>query len=168
MPLTNLTKKGSPDKVPWDDACQQAFDSLKKALSTSPILILPDLTSKFFLRTDASDTGLGAALLQEKEGLLHPVQYASRKLLERECRYSVIERECLGIVFGVTHYSKYLLLTPFEMQTDHQPLTWLKSNASKNARLMRWSLKLQEFNFHVTPIPGTENCLADILSRLHQ
>ena len=168
VPLSNLTKKGSPDRVPWDDVCQQAFDEIKKILSTSPILILPDLTSKFFLRTDASETGLGAALLQERDGLLHPVHFASKKFLEREMRYSVVERECLGIVFGVDHYSKYLILTPFELQSDHEPLTFLKKNASKNARLMRWSLKLQEYNFTVTPIPGTENCLADILSRLHE
>ena len=94
------------------------------------------------------------------------VLYVSRKLNDREAKYPIIEKEALAVVFSVGHFSKYLLLRPFLMQTDHKPLTFLKKNKTSNNRLMRWALALQRYSYVVEAIPGTENIISDILSRL--
>lgn len=91
-------------------------------LSRSPVLILPKLDEDMVVRTDASSTGVGAVLLQEREGSLHPVAFASKKLSEREQRYSTIERECLAIVWATERFQRYLWGKPFLLQTHHNPL----------------------------------------------
>ena len=102
-PLSDLTKdKASSTKaVAWTPVCDEALKSIQRILSSSPVLLLPKLDRAFFLRTDASSTGIGAVLLQEEEDVFHPVSFASRKLLDRERNYSTIERECLAIVWSV-------------------------------------------------------------------
>lgn len=163
--LTDLTKKGQPNQVIWDENCQASFDRLKQALCQEPILIIPDMNKEFVVRTDASDHGIGGVLMQSVEGQLMPCAYSSRKLLDRERRYPIIEKECLAVVYTVGVFEKYLLLKHFVIETDHKPLTVMKKNKMKNSRLMRWSLALQRFNFSVRPIKGHENIEADILSR---
>ena len=166
-PLTDLTKKtpGSSRKVDWTPECQEALGKVQAILSKQPVLRLPQLDQPFVLRTDASSTGLGAVLLQKRDDILHPVIYASRKLLDRETRYSTIERECLAIVWGIQKFVRYLHGQRFHLETDHRPLTFLKSASFKNGRVMRWALALQEYAFEVGPIKGEHNILADLLSR---
>ena len=166
-PLTDLTVKGKPDKVVWTPACQQAFEALKDSLTSGRVLRLPDLEKEFALRTDASDRGLGAVLLQEHGGVQHPVAYASRKLNGAEQRYSVSEKECLAIVFGVGKFQRYLYGRSFTLETDHEPLAYLAHAKHTSSRLMRWSLILQEYDMHLRYIPGKENVQADYLSRIH-
>ena len=117
------------------------------------------------LRTDTSSVGLGALLLQDFDGILHPVVFASRKMLPRECNYSTIERECLAIVWGVHKFVRFLWGIRFVLQTDHRPLTYLRTSSFRNARILRWALSLQEFAFDVQPISGSFNVFADLLSR---
>ena len=102
-PLTDLTKKGRPNNV-WQAEQEQCFNTLKDMLTQSPILRLPDFTKQFKLQTDASDSGVGAALLQQYDNGLFPVAYASKKLLQKEKNCSVIKRECLAIVFGIRKF----------------------------------------------------------------
>ena len=104
-PLTDLTKKGRPTHVDWQEEHEHSFKTLKDMLIRSPILRLPDFDRPFILQADASDSGVGAALLQRYEDGLFPTAYASKKLLPREKNYSVIERECLAIVFGIRKVS---------------------------------------------------------------
>ena len=165
-PLTDLLRKGSPEKVVWTPDCESALLSIQKLLTEDPVLIIPNLHDEFIVRTDASDYGIGAVLLQDRQGVLMPCRFASRKLLPRETNYSAIERECLAIVFAVNQFYKYLALKHFVLQTDHKPLLFLKRDRAKNSRLMRWALALQEFSFTLSAIPGRENCHADALSRL--
>ena len=99
-PLSDLTKKGAPNQVKWSEIHQRAFDALKHSLSTAPVLRLPDWSKTVIVRTDASERGVGAVLLQETEGIPQPVSYISKKLLDREVRYSAIEKECLGNRLG--------------------------------------------------------------------
>lgn len=165
VPLTDLTKKGMPNKVVWEDAQEKAFNTLKNLLSSEPVLRLPDLRKEFTLRTDASDLGLGAVLLQETDGKLHPTAYASRKLLPRERRYAVMEKECLALVWGVMKFQRYLLGKEFCVETDHQPLTCLSKSKVANSRIMRWALLLQTFRMRIKAIPGRDNVGADYLSR---
>ncbi|GFO41884.1 reverse transcriptase [Plakobranchus ocellatus] len=165
-PMTDLLRKGTPERIQWSQECQASFEAIKKALSTQPILIIPDGQEVFIVRSDASNYGIGAALLQMRDGILRPCKYASRKLLPRETRYSTLERECLAIIYAVGQFYKYLALRSFILESDHKPLLFLKSGKAKNSRLLRWSLALQEFSFTIRAIPGSSNYHADVLSRL--
>ena len=165
-PLTELTTKRVTDKVVWTNECEFAFHRLKEALTTGTVLRLPDVDRDFVLRTDASDNGLGAVLLQEHDGMLHPVAYGSKKLKQEEKHYTVSEKECLAVVFGVTKFEQYLYGRKFKLQTDHQPLAFLAQAKLTNGRLMRWSLFLQQYHIHVEYIKGSQNIGADYLSRL--
>ena len=165
-PLTDLIKKGCPMKVKWNHECEESFRIIKLMFSKDPILILPNLNKPFVVRTDASDVALGAVLMQEKNDLLMPCSFQSRKLLPRETKYPIIERECLAIIFAISKFSRYLLLSEFVIETDHKPLVYLKERKTSNSRLLRWALALQEFRFLVRPIPGRENVQADVMSRL--
>lgn len=163
--LTDMTKKGAPSKVTWSSAAEVAFQSLIGSLCNRPILCLPDFDLDFILRTDASDFGLGAVLMQEHDGLKFPVCYASRKLLGREMGYSVIEKECLSIIWAIQKFESYLYGREFLLETDHQPLVYLNRAKVANARLMRWALALQPYRFRIIAIKGSENVGADFLSR---
>ena len=164
-PLTSLLKKEKPNQIIWNADCEKAFGEIKQALASKPILAIPDLNKQFIVRADASSKAIGAVLLQKHNDILKPCYYVSRKLLQRECNYPIIEKECLAIVFALHQFSKYLLMSPFIVQSDHKPLTFLKMNKTKNARLLRYALSLQPFTFGVEPIKGTENSISDILSR---
>ena len=131
-------------------------------LIRSPILWLPDFDRQFILQADASDLGVGAALLQRYEDGLFPIAYASKKLLPREKNYSVIERECLAIVFGIRKFQKYLYGAEFVLQTDHAPLSYIQKCKIEK---MRWALFLQNYQFKAEAIKGSDNVCADYLSR---
>ena len=92
--LTDLTRKDNPNNVVWSQEHENAYKALIDALSRPPILRLSDFAELFILRTDASNYGLGAVILQEHNGMKFPVIYASRKLKGAELHYSVIEKEC--------------------------------------------------------------------------
>ena len=108
---------------------------------------------------------MGAVLSQpDGSGADHPVAYFSRKLLPREEEYSTVE-ECLAIKLGIQAFRVYLLGRPFTVQTDHPALQWLDWVKESNARLMRWSLSLQPYQFELAYRPGNQNGNADGLSR---
>ena len=163
--LTMLTGKGMPDKVKWGEDQETAFQKLKQCLSQPPVLRLPDFNRLFILKVDASETGLGAALMQNFDGGEFPVAYASRKLLPRERNYATIEKECLAIIWAVKKFEFYLYGRVFEIHTDHQPLTFLNTKKMVNKRVMRWALALQEFRFRLVSIKGKDSLVADFLSR---
>lgn len=165
-PLTELTKNNAPNRVSWTSQCDQAFKALKRLLCSSPVLRCPDFSLPFILQTDASDWGVGGVLSQlDSEGHDHPVAYYSRKLLPRERRYSTVEKECLAIKLAIQAFRVYLLGKPFTIVTDHHALEWLDWLKTDNARLTRWSLSLQPYQFIVTYRPGRCNGNADALSR---
>jgi len=166
-PLSDLTKRGQPNKVRWEDPQEAAYSSLKSLLPNQPILRLHDHSRPYVLRTDASDTGIGAVLLQEWDGELFPVSYASKKLSSSEMRYSAMEKECLAAVWAVKKFCNYVYNTQFILQTDHQPLAYLGRTKYGNARIMRWAMYLQNFRIQVQSIKGSENVGADFLSRAH-
>uniref|UniRef100_A0A1X7U211 RNA-directed DNA polymerase n=1 Tax=Amphimedon queenslandica TaxID=400682 RepID=A0A1X7U211_AMPQE len=164
-PLSDLTKKNVKTFV-WTEECQASFQLLKKMLCGSPVLRTPDIRKEMILQTDASNRGLGAVLSQiGEDGEEHPIVYISRKLLPREEKYAVVEKECLAVVWAIQTLKVYLYGQHFRIQTDHHALYWLDRMKSKNERLSRWSLYLQEWNFRVEYRKGTENGNADGLSR---
>ena len=155
-------------KFCWTDECQKSFDTLKQRLSQFPLLAFYTSNSKLKLKinTDASNAGIGGVLHQiTPDGRTQPVQYLSRSLSKREQKYSVVEKECLAMVWCITKLRPYLYGQKFTLLTDHHPLCWLNKQSSKNGRLDRWSLQLQEYSFDIKHTPGTVNCVADCLSR---
>ena len=168
-PMTGLTKKDRPNSIKdWQDKHKKAFQTLKTRLTSSPILRLPVFRDEilYFLRTDASDVGVGAVLLQEfeREGRL-PIAYASKKLLPREKNYSTIEKECLGIIWGIEKFRKYLYGVEFLLETDHKPLSYLQTAKVLNPRITRWAMRLQPYRFRIVAIRGQDNLGDDYLSR---
>ena len=99
-PLTELTKKNSPEQIHWDDKAELAFQRLKQMLVSAPLMQNPDFTRTFILQTNASEGGVGAVLSQREEEDRH-IAYFSRKLLPRERTYSTMEKECLAIVLAI-------------------------------------------------------------------
>ena len=166
VPLTDLTRKGQPNKIRWGQAQEKAFSSLQDCLLKRPILRLPDHSKPFILRTDASNFGLGAALMQQHDEKLYPVAYASKKLAPAETRHSTLEKECLGIVWGVKRFQLYLTGKLFILQTDHQPLAYINKTKYQNDRIMQWALALQGYDYTVQDIPGKDNATADYLNRV--
>ncbi|KAL8589384.1 hypothetical protein ACOMHN_021536 [Nucella lapillus] len=120
----------------------------------------------FVLRTDASGQGLGAVLLLEKEGMLRPVTYASKKLNDAEKRYHTIEQECYAVVWGVRKFYPYLYGRHFVLESDHSPLRYLHRIRPVSRRLMGWAMELQSHSFTFRGIKGTDNLGADYLSRM--
>ena len=120
----------------WTEQCNQAWQNLKGILCSSPALRTPDFSSQFILQTDASDYGVGAILSQrDNNGDDHPVAYYSKKLLPRETRYSIVEKECLAIQLAIHFFRVYLMGQPFMIQTDHRALQWLDYLKDSNPRL---------------------------------
>lgn len=165
-PLTNATKKGTPNKIVWGESEIRAFQTLKNKLMSAPILHLPNLESEFILRSDASEEGIGAVLLQEEDGELFPVAYASKKLNKAQRAYSVIEKECLALVWAIQKFETYLYGREFVIQTDHQPLACIKRKNIANGRILRWALALQPFKYRIEVIKGKDNIGADYMSRV--
>ena len=159
-PLYHLTNKGAV--FTWDETCQSAFNHLKQKLTHSPVLAYPSFSQsadQFTLLTDASATGIGAVL--EQAG--HVVAYSSRTLSKPERNYSVIQRECLAIVYALKQFRHYLLGRKFKLVTDHAPLQWLSSQKMEGL-LARWALATQEFSFTISYRKGVEHGNADALS----
>ena len=126
-----------------------------------------DPNSTVLVQTDASDVGIGVVMShRDPLGNDYPIAYFSKKLLDREQKYAVMEKECLAIKLGVQAFSIYLIGKPFIIQTDHRVLQWLQKFKEGNSRLMRWSLTLQPYQFTVEHRKGQENANADGLSQL--
>ena len=101
-------KKGQPNVVEWDEAQEKAFNTLQEALLKRPILRLPNHSIDFILRMDASNSGIGAVLMQEHEGKLQFVAYSSKKLTNAETKYSTLKKECLAIIWKVDKFLLFL------------------------------------------------------------
>lgn len=163
-PLTELLKTKA--KFVWSSECRQAFENVKCLLCSSPVLAAPRFDRAFLVQVDASQVGAGAVLLQEDDaGVVRPVSFFSKKFNGYQANYSVIEKEALALVWALQHFEVYLGGAPLVVYTDHNPLTFLQSLRCPNQRLMRWSLFLQAYDLEIRHIKGTDNVMADALSR---
>ena len=128
--LSDLTRKGQPTRVERGQAGQaqeRAYQTIKFHLTNEPILRLPDPVKTYFLQADASNTGIGAVLMQKHDEKLYPVCYASKKLSSAERNYSTIEKECVAVVWGIKRFHLYLYGIPFVLQTNHETLKYVIS-----------------------------------------
>ena len=163
-PLHKLTKKGNSFK--WTEDCQRSFDSLRRALTSPPILANPDFSKPFILDCDASDQSIGAVLSQKVDGIERVCAYASRTLSKSERKYCVTRKELLAVVHFVKHFRHYLYGRQFLVRTDHSSLRWLMQFKNPQNQLARWLEILSEFDFQIQHRPGRQHSNADALSRI--
>lgn len=164
FPLRKLLKKGVNFK--WTAEERDAFEVLREILCSGSILGYFNPKDDIVLIVDASPVGLGAVLVQLEKEKERVISFASKSLSEVERRYCQTEREALGIVFGIERFKYYLFGREFWLYTDCKPLEFLFSERSKPcARIERWVMRVQSFQFKVCYKPGSMN-IADSLSRL--
>ncbi|KAK9739006.1 Integrase core domain [Popillia japonica] len=157
-PITDLLrgrKKGQP--IIWTPEADKAFQEIKTALTTAPVLASPDFSQPFLINCDASDTGVGAVLYQAADGIEHPVAYASKNLNAAQRKYSTTEKELLAVIFAVEKFRSYV--------EDHASLVWLHNLSNPTGRLARWAIRLSQFDFAIQHRKGSLNVVADALSR---
>ena len=162
-PLYELIKKDV--RYDWTEEKESSFQRLKDALTSAPVLKLPDFSQPFIVRTDASDIGIGAVLMQDDEGRLRPVCFESRKLKSTEINYKVREKELLAIVYALTKWRHYLEGNFFTVITDHESLKFIQTQKVLSGRQARWMEMLANFDFKIVYKPGSTNQVADALSR---
>ncbi|KAA8497381.1 Transposon Ty3-I Gag-Pol polyprotein [Porphyridium purpureum] len=145
-----------------------AFEALKSAL-TDPTVVLyqPSAGAEWVLDTDASLTGLGAALYQRVSSEYRPVCFLSRSLTAAEKNYAVTELECLAVVWAVRKCRHYLYGESIIVRSDHEPLRWLLNLREPRGRLARWALALADYSFVIEYVKGASNKVPDALSRMN-
>lgn len=161
--LNLLSKKNT--KFNWDSNCQTSFETLKQSMMSPPILQYPDFSelNQFIVQTDASGYAIGA-VLSNSNG--RPIAYASRSLNKAEKNYPTIEKELLAVVWAVKYFRPYLYGRTFKILTDHKPLVYLFNLKDPSSRLFKFRLALEEYNYEIEYVKGSENCVADALSRI--
>jgi hypothetical protein len=157
-PLTSLLKK---EGFTWGDAAAAAFTALKAAVTTAPVLAMPDFSKEFVVECDASSHGFGAVLIQEG----HPIAFFSRPVAPRHRALAAYERELIGLVQAVRHWRPYLWGRRFSVKTDHYSLKYLLDQRLATIPQHHWVGKLLGFDFTVDYKPGAANKVADALSR---
>ena len=149
----------------WEDHHDQAIAEVKKMITQEPVLKFYDVTQPVTLQCDASQTGLGATILQQGQ----PVAFASRSLRDTEQNYAQIEKEMLAIVYGCERFDQYLYGKEVSVESDHKPLETIMKKPLHKApkRLQRMMLALQKYDLKVTYKPGRHLYIADTLSRAY-
>src|ERR1700734_200570 len=171
-PLSDLFKAEDNDKrkrrpIIWNTAHQVAFERLKDAITSAPVLIEPDETRPYVIETGASDFGLGIALYQEGEdGRMHLVAFDGRKFHGAELNYPTHEKELLAVKHALEKWRAYvdngLKIT---IITDHDSLKYMNTISNPSKRIARWVEEFQQYNLEIKYRPGPQAIVPDALSR---
>ena len=162
-PLHKLTEANI--EFAWTSEYHTSFDTLKKLLSTAPVLSYPDFTVEFILDTDACSHGIGTVLSQLKDEVEHPVPFAIPTLTKAEGNYCVTRKELLAVVEFVRHFRHYLLGPKFRIRTDHAPLRSVLKTREPEAQLARWIEFLSRFEYEIEYREGQRHHNADAMLR---
>lgn len=166
-PLFDLLS--SKRTINWTDECQHAFDSLKELLTSPPILSYPDRTTTanpLVLHVDASGIGAGACLSQVQDNVDKPIAYISMVFSKAQRRYSTTDREVAAIRWAVQSLKPFLYGIKVVIFTDHKPLLFLQNMSLVNQRVARTLEELNDIDYELRYIPGKDNIVADVLSRV--
>ncbi|WVZ84560.1 hypothetical protein U9M48_031585 [Paspalum notatum var. saurae] len=158
-PMTALTQKNA--KFAWSPKCEEAFGTLKKLLTSAPVLAQPDITKPFDVYCDASGSGLGCVLMQEGR----VIAYASCQLRKHEVNYPTHDLELLAVVYALKKWRHYLLGNTCHIYTDHKSLKYIFTQPELNMRQRRWLELIKDYDLEVHYHPGKANVVADALSR---
>lgn len=161
-PLSDLLKKGVP--FVWTSVTESAFQQLKSALISAPVLALPDFSKQFVLETDASDVGFGAVLMQSN----HPIAYLSKAVCLKNLASSTYEKECMAIILVVEKWRAYLQNQEFVIKIDHRSLSHLADQRITSKIQQKALLKLMDLQYKIVYKQGSSNQAADALSRCPQ
>jgi hypothetical protein len=159
-PLMNLLKKGN---FGWTPAAAAAFDQLKNAMVTTPVLALPDFTALFIVETDASEFGIGAILSQQGR----PIAFLSKALGPAKRAWAIYSKEMLAVMEAIKTWRPYLLGRKFQIQTDQKSLKFLLEQRIVTPEQQKWVSKLVGYDYDIVYRPGRTNAAADAMSRLH-
>lgn len=143
----------------WTHEAEEAFSALKSALTTTPVLALPDFTKSFVVETDASGNGIGAVLSQDK----HPRAYIGKALSGRNLNMSTYDKEMMAIIYAVQKWRPYLLGSEFTIITDHKALQHFLEQRISTPSQHKWLAKLLGYNYKVVFRPGALNSASDSL-----
>ena len=168
-PLTDvMSKKWTKEEkdIYFKEAQRQSFSRLKIAMTTAPVLTLPDMTKPFVVQTDASLRALGAALMQVNDnGQRQVIAFLSKKFTDPETRWPTHERELFGFVHAFKKWRHYLHGSSVTLEGDHKPLTWIKTQKTLTGKQARWLQTLEEIDYTVKYIPGKQLVVPDAISR---
>ena len=165
-PLCRLLEKDT--KFHFDESCQKAFEEIKFRLVEALIMAKPDWNREFEIMCDASDFAMGAVLGKKDERVFKAIYYASKTFNEAQENYSTTEKEMLAIVFACEKFRPYILGSHVVIHTDHAAIKYLMAKKEAKPRLIRWVLLLQEFDLEIKDKKGSDNVIADHLSRIER
>ena len=165
--MASKWRKDKDGKAIWTDAERNAFFSIRDVLAAEPVLAHPDWSIPFEVHTDASQEGLGAVLVQRRDGREHAIMYASRAVTAIEQPFAIWELEALAVVWACRLFRMYLYGSKFKIVTDSQAVTTICKASYKAAggRLARWSMALNDFDYELVHREGSRNAGPDLLSR---
>lgn len=164
-PLTEMTKGDKKRKIEWTEEAERAFEQIKQALISAPILASPDYSLPYTIYTDASLVAGAAVLTQVHDGIEKVIAYHSCKFSRTQQNYSATERECLAVLSGVEKFRPFIDGVPFTVITDHASLKWLQNLKEPHGKLARWAVRLQAFKITFIHRPGKQMVVPDALSR---
>ncbi|XP_057790778.1 uncharacterized protein LOC131007883 [Salvia miltiorrhiza] len=150
----------------FDETCMHAFELLKLKLSTAPVVVAPNWSLPFEIMCDASNSAVGAVLGQRVDKMLRVIYYASLTLNSAQVNYTTTEKELLAVVFALDKFRAYIIGSKVIVHSDHVALRYLLTKSQAKPRLIPWILLLQEFDLEIKDRKGSENSVADHLSRL--
>jgi hypothetical protein len=164
-PLHSLITPYSPKQIlPWNTICDTAYENICQAIINCPKLYFMHESAPVFLQTDASDYGIGAYLFQIVNDVEQPIAFISKALAREQLHWSTPEKEAYAIFYSFQKLEYLIRDVHFTLQTDHKNLTYIYSSGS--AKVLRWKLAIQEYDFEIQHIPGDKNMVADCFSRL--
>ncbi|OXA47645.1 Retrovirus-related Pol polyprotein from transposon opus [Folsomia candida] len=163
-PLYRLLRKKV--RFVWGPEQVDAFNRIKKSMTSNVMLHGLDYNLPIYVRTDSSDIGLGAVLVQYFNGKERPIYFASKSLSDCDKKLpGSADKECLAIVWAINKFKDFLWGAKFTVLTDNQALTKLRSMHNKSRNLTKWSQEIEEWGCEIVYCPGKENVVADCLSR---